>query len=166
MIPSLHRWTLPVCLDLTLPVFSSHNYSSSFKLLKDNAEVLPLIWHLRFWRHIIYHLIRKKLLTALGRCSNMSSGPLGIYNQMVSYLPPTGGEFLLSMYNNIWPENSVSVAWGEAVVFHVLKQGKNCSDTSYRPVSLTSCVKTMVCMVNHQLVCLLENRNIYAQYWF
>lgn len=139
VITSLHGWILPVCLDLTSPLFLASS----------------------FWRHIIYHLVWTNCLTALDHCSNMSSGPLGIYNQMVSYLPPTGGEFLLSMYNSIWPENSVSVAWGEAVVIHVLKQGKNCSVTSYTPVSLTSCSKTMVCILNHQLVCPMENRNIF-----
>jgi hypothetical protein len=111
-----------------------------------------------------------ELLAALDRCRNTSPGPDGIHNQMLSHLPPAGREFLLSMYNRMWTESSVQTARREATVIPILEPGGDRSlPTSYRPISLTSCLcKIMEHMVNRHHVWILESRNLLsnAQYGF
>jgi hypothetical protein len=86
-----------------------------------------------------------ELLAALERHHNTSPGPDGIYNCILTHLPSTGKEFLLSMYNHIW----VPSAWREAVIVLILKPSKDRTlAINYRPISLISCVcKAMECMV-------------------
>jgi hypothetical protein len=57
--------------------------------------------------------------TVLEYYHSMSPGPDGICNQMLSHVPSTGKEFLLSRYNCIWTELLVPAAWREAVVIPV-----------------------------------------------
>jgi hypothetical protein len=83
--------------------------------------------------------------------------PIGVHNLILSHLPPTGKEFLLSMYSRIWSENLVPAAWRETAVIPILKPGKDrFLITSYRHVSLTSCIcKTL------ERVWILESRNLF-----
>jgi hypothetical protein len=62
-----------------------------------------------------------KNLAALEHCHNIFPGPNGIYNQMLTHLPPADKEFLLSLYSHTWIENLVPSTWREAVVVPVLK---------------------------------------------
>jgi potassium voltage-gated channel Eag-related subfamily H protein 8 len=103
-----------------------------------------------------------ELLSALKRTRDTSPGPDAIHNQMLRHLPSSALSFLLSMYNRICIEGSFPSRWGEAIVVHILKAGKDRSfSTSYRPICLTSCIcKHMERMVNSRLVWLMESRGI------
>jgi hypothetical protein len=57
----------------------------------------------------------------------MTPGPSSIHNQILAHLPPTGMEFLLSIYNHLWTENLVRATCREAVVVPILKPGKDLS---------------------------------------
>jgi hypothetical protein len=103
-----------------------------------------------------------KLLSALDSCQNTSPGPDTLHNLMLSPLPPTGMECLLSVYTHIWSGNSYPSAWREATVIPILKPYRGHSFTaSYRPIRLNGCVcKTMEWTVNYWLTWILESRNL------
>jgi potassium voltage-gated channel Eag-related subfamily H protein 8 len=89
---------------------------------------------------------------------------------MVSYLPLTDMEFLLSTYSHIWPEYCFTFAWREAMVIPILESSRDHSLlASYGHISLSSYVcKTMEHMVYHQFMWSLESRNFLSntQYGF
>jgi hypothetical protein len=80
-------------------VFSSDNYDPSFKLLKETTEALLL--NFASWLIVPYNaeFCMDELLASLYPHLSMAPGPDGIHNQMLSYLPATGKEFLLSLCN-------------------------------------------------------------------
>jgi hypothetical protein len=80
-------------------ICSSDNDFPSFKVIKYNADTLPLDFTPRVAESYNAIFSMDELLAALDRCRNTSTGPDGIHNQMLSHLPPAGREFLLSMYN-------------------------------------------------------------------
>jgi hypothetical protein len=68
----------------------------------------------------------------------MSSGSDSINNEILSHIPPTGMEFLLSIYSLIWTESLVWDAWRKVTAVFVPKPGKDCSlASSYRPINFT-----------------------------
>lgn len=148
-----YGYTLPTHFSLIV-LTSSDNYEPSFKILKYRAEPLLLNFASQLTELCSAPFNLDELLTALEHYHSTSPGPNGIHNLILSHLPPTGKEFLLSMYSHIWSENLVPAAWRETPVIPILKSGKDHFHiTSNGHVSLTSCVcKTSNHMVNHQLV--------------
>jgi hypothetical protein len=116
-----------------------HDYEPSFRVLKEDTKTLPLTFSSCVSKTYNTPFIMNKLLAALKSCDSMSAGPSGIHNQMPDHPPPTGKEFLLSVYSQLWTENSIRAAWREAVVVPILKTNEDhCLATSYRSISLTT----------------------------
>ena len=85
-----------------------------------------------------------------------------IPNEMLKHMGPKAKSKLIGLYNNSWKEGIVSQKWRQAVMVPIYKKSKDRSKTtSYRPISLTSCVgKLMERLMNSRLVWHLEKRNI------
>ena len=91
-----------------------------------------------------------------------SHGPDKIANEMLKHMGPKAKSKLIGLYKNSWKERIVPQKWREAVMVPIYKKGKERSKTtSYRPISLTSCVgKLMERLINSRHVWHLEKRNI------
>ena len=89
---------------------------------------------------------------------------------MLKYLPDTAKIFLLKIINVIWRTSILPKSWKIALIIPARKPGKDANlATSYRPISLTSCVcKIMEKMVNMRLVWYLEKNGFLSsvQYGF
>ena len=94
--------------------------------------------------------------------NNKSPGPDKITNEMLQHLGPIAKAKLLEIYNNSWKKGQVPQIWKEANMMPVHKPGKKRNEaSSYRPISLTSCIgKTMERMINTRLSWYLESNNI------
>lgn len=104
-----------------------------------------------------------ELRAALRRLRRRSaSGPDGISGQALLNLPEAALLELLGWFNVIWQTGNVPLEWKEAWVVPIPKPGQpQYSPTSYRPVSLTSCVaKLMERMVHARLSWFLESRRL------
>ena len=68
---------------------------------------------------------------------------------MIHYLGSVAKQKLLDIYNQSWNTGTFPTRWKEAIIIPILKKGKDRHNkTSYRPISLLSCLgKTMGCMV-------------------
>ncbi|KAM7285648.1 uncharacterized protein ISCGN_032536 [Ixodes scapularis] len=89
-------------------------------------------------------------------------GPDGVTTQMLQNLPDSRLQELLSSFNDIWASSEFPAVWRLAWVVPVLKSGKPAGDlSSYRPVSLTSCVaKLFERLVHARLIWWLEEHNL------
>ena len=87
-----------------------------------------------------------------------SPGPDGITSEMLQHLDTTARLKLLEIFNHIWEEGRVPQIWKEAIMIPIHKKGKDRrKSSSYRPISLTSCVvKTMERIINGRLMYYLE----------
>ena len=93
-----------------------------------------------------------------------SPGPDGISNEMLTHLGSAAVCKLADIFNSSWEHGKLPQVWREAVMTPILKTGKDPKKaTSYRPISLTSCVvKTMERIVNERLRWYLETNNLLA----
>ena len=103
------------------------------------------------------------LSDAIKRLKNKKSpGKDGVCNEMIKHLGLSARNKLLELFNLSWKSGIFPSAWKEAVIIPVLKKGKDPKKkTSYRPISLLSCLgKTLERMVNKQLMWHLETNNL------
>ena len=101
----------------------------------------------------------QELNTAIKKLKKKKSpGPDGITNEMIIHLDTTARLKLLEIFNLSWEEGRVPQMWKEAIMIPIHKKGKDkTKSSSYRPISLTSCVvKTMERIVNRRLMFHLE----------
>nr|KAG5696843.1 hypothetical protein BaRGS_030967 [Batillaria attramentaria] len=86
----------------------------------------------------------------------------GITNEMIKHLGRHAKQKLLEIYNQSWNSGEFPASWKEAIITPILKKGKDKHNkTSYRPISLLSCLgKTMERMVNRRLQYHLEKNNL------
>ena len=111
-------------------------------------------------------LTLQELNTALRKLKKKKSpGPDGITNEMLTHLDTTARLKLLEIFNLSWEEGRVPQMWKEATMIPILKKGKvKTKSSSYRPISLTSCVvKVMERIVNRRLMGYLEAGNIISE---
>lgn len=94
--------------------------------------------------------------------SKKSPGKDGICNEMIKHLGPTARKKLLELFNQSWKTGIYPLAWKEATIIPIPKKGKDPrKKTSYRPISLLSCLgKTLERMVNKRLMWHLETNNL------
>ena len=94
-----------------------------------------------------------------------SPGPDGITSEMLQHLDTTARLKLLEIFNHIWEEGRVPQIWKEAIMIPIHKKGKDRrKSSSYRPISLTSCVvKTMERIINGRLMYYLETEKILSE---
>ena len=76
-----------------------------------------------------------------------------ISNEMILSLGSVAQQKLLDIYNHSWDTGTFPTSWKESIIIPILKKGQDRhSKTSYRPVSLLSCLgKIMERMVNRRL---------------
>ena len=105
-----------------------------------------------------------ELGSALSESRDTSPGPDDIHYQFLKNLSMGQRAYLLRMLNHIWSQAECPAAWRESIVIPILKPGKDRQLTSsYRPVSLTSCIcKTLERMINRRLVWFLESNGLLA----
>ena len=111
-------------------------------------------------------LTLQELNTAIRKLKKKKSpGPDGITNEMISHLDTTARLKLLEIFNLSWEEGRVPQMWKEAVMIPIHKKGKDkTKSSSYRPISLTSCVvKTMERIVNRRLIFYFETGKIISE---
>lgn len=110
-------------------------------------------------------LTAQELRSALKKLKTKKSpGPDAITNEMLIHLGNAAVNKLLEIFNLSWQEGNVPQVWKEATMIPVYKKGKDRKKaSSYRPISLTSCVvKTMERIVNRRLLWYLETNHILA----
>ena len=104
-----------------------------------------------------------ELEDAIKRLRNKKApGKDGVTNEMIKHLGKTAKKKLLELFNQSWKTGIFPTAWKEATIIPVLKKGKNPKlKTSYRPISLLSCLgKTLERMVNKRLMWHLETNDM------
>jgi len=89
-------------------------------------------------------------------------GKDGICNEMIKRLCPDAKKKLLELFNQSWRTGVFPTAWKEAIITPILKKGKDPrKKTSYRPISLLSCLgKTLERIINKRLMHHLESNNL------
>ena len=87
-----------------------------------------------------------------------SPGPDGITNEMLINAGKPALYKLLEIFNKTWQEGSLPQSWREATMIPIHKKGKSKTETtSYRPISLTSCVvKLLERIINARMKLYLE----------
>ena len=91
-----------------------------------------------------------------------SPGPDEITSEMLQHLGSTAQKKLLEIFNISWDTGNVPQIWRKANMIPLLKPGKKKNEaSSYRPISLTSCVcKTLERIINQRLKWYLETKKI------
>nr|KAG5704570.1 hypothetical protein BaRGS_031834 [Batillaria attramentaria] len=89
-------------------------------------------------------------------------GKDGICNEMIKHLGPAARRKLLELFNQSWKTGIFPSAWKEATIIPIRKKEKDpAKKTSYRPISLLSCLgKTLERMINKRLMWHLESNNL------
>ena len=93
---------------------------------------------------------------------NKSPGPDKIHPKFIINLGKKAINFIHTLFNTIWDTGSVPQIWRTADIRTILKKGKDATKTSsYRPISLTSCMgKIMERIICNRLTFILENNNL------
>ena len=96
----------------------------------------------------------RELKSVLKKVKSTSPGHDNIHNKMIQNLSDTGLHYLLDLYNRMWLENYLPPDWKISKIIPILKPNKNPNEkSSYRPISLTSCLsKVFESMVNNKIV--------------
>ena len=105
----------------------------------------------------------KELFFAIKKLrTNKAAGPDDITNEMLTHLPTKTLESLLQLYNLSWETGKCPDIWRKAHIVPILKKGKSPSQlSSYRPISLTSCLcKLMERLVQTRLSYILESNDL------
>ena len=91
-----------------------------------------------------------------------ATGKDGISNEMIRHLGSLAKQKLLDIYSHSWNIGTFPTSWKEAIIIPILKKGEDRhSKTSYRPISLLSCLgKTMERMVNRRFQHHLEKNGL------
>ena len=72
---------------------------------------------------------------------SVAADPSGLSYPLLRHLPPSAIELLLQLFNHLWSSGSFPSAWKFSRILPLAKVGKPpCSSSSYRPISLTSCL--------------------------
>nr|CAH7735698.1 unnamed protein product [Callosobruchus chinensis] len=81
---------------------------------------------------------------------------------MLDNLPLSAKTFLLTIFNDIWINHESLTSWKKVVIISILKPGMDPNlTTSYRPISLLSCVfKTFERLIKHRLEWYLKKNNM------
>ena len=104
----------------------------------------------------------REMETQLEQCRDSAPGPDDIMISMVEHLADPAKSTLLSALNKLWAAGVYPDQWKKEIKLPFLKPGKDPSlPSSYRPISLTSCIcKLFERMVNQRLMWFLESNNV------
>ena len=91
-------------------------------------------------------------------------GPDDVCNDMLKHLGPIARKSLLEIFNRRWYKGLMPEVWKTAHLVPVLKKGKDkINPSSYRPVSLLSCVgKLMERVMTSRLTWFLQTNNVFS----
>ncbi len=106
------------------------------------------------------------LRTALNTLAlKTSSSPDGIPNLLLKHLRPIACD-LLHIFNLSWTSGDVPHQWRKATIIPILKPGKKAdSISSFRPISLTSCVcKLLERLILNRLLFFVDQRGMLSPY--
>ena len=104
----------------------------------------------------------KEMETQLDRCKDSAPGPADIIISMIKHLTTPATHTLLKALNKLWEARVYPEQWSKEIKSPFLKPGKDPNlPSSYRPISLTSCIwKLFERMVNHRLMWFREKNNV------
>ena len=99
-----------------------------------------------------------ELQSAIQHKREISPGPDNISYSFIKHLTTQSLLIMLSIFNLIWENGQIPPQWRHSIVIPIPKPNKSPYDTtSYRPISLTSCVcKIFETLVNNRLKWFLE----------
>ena len=145
----------------SLSSISAGLQSPTFLAHKHRAEASPVLFPNDDGSDYNVPITRAEFNEALKQCSNTAAGEDGIHYQMLKHLPDVTIDFLLSLFNRIWSEDSFPHQWLTAIVLPFLKAGKDpLLPNHYRPIALTSCLcKLLEKIINARLVWFLESHS-------
>ena len=104
-----------------------------------------------------------EVLRVIKEASNgKAAGNDDIPYEMIKHLGPKAQGMLLDLYRKCWRGAGIPTAWRKACIKTLLKEDKDPKDpTSYRPISLTSCLgKILEKIIANRLIHLLEDRGL------
>lgn len=143
-------------------ISSSNNYPPAFrrhKVLKETNFVL----HTENTDNEAYNcpFTAEELEFALTKCKGTSPGDDNITYEMIKNLCQDMKRYTLEIYNKIWSERVFPSSWRNALIVPIPKPGKPKDiSSSYRPISLTSCVcKVLERMISKRLTWIIEKDN-------
>lgn len=143
-------------------VSSSASYCNEFQRIKRQQEALAL--HFDTEEVLDYNcaISLLELRAALKASKNTAPGNDKISYQMLKRCHPSVLQALVSIYNQIWSRAEYPLSWQMATILSFPKPNKPPGlESSYRPISLTSCVgKLMEKVVNYRLTHVLENNKM------
>ena len=143
-------------------ISSDNNYSEEFLLHKIETEFSQVHFLPSNGEKYNNIFTLNELETALNSCLDTSPGEDGIHYLMIKKLPHDQLLNLLQFFNHLWVTDSFPDSWRSAIVLPFLKPNKpkHCM-SSYRPISLTSCLcKIFEKMVLFRLTRYLEKNKI------
>ena len=147
-------------------ISNSSNYSRQFQDIRNSTVAL----HLESANNEIYNAeyTLKELKEALSTCESTSSGGDNITYNMIKHLPDYAKTYLLKILNKIWETGIIPPSWKIAIVVPIRKPNKDPTQpTSYRPISLTSCMcKLFEKMINSRLMWHLEKNKLLSSVQF
>lgn len=141
------------CLAKTFAENSSdRNLNPTFKIIKDNTFL-----QLEPDDHVEHDLNKDFSLQeyhkAIHYKKETSPGEDKLGYKILKHLPLKTQNIILKLINTSWRKKQLPQSWKSSIVIPIQKTGKNPSDSSsYRPISLTSCLcKLMETMVKNRL---------------
>ena len=147
-------------------VSSSENYSDHFLNIRNTVVSLQL----ETTNSEVYNeeFTLRELRDALSSCDSTAPGGDNITYGMLKHLPGHAQHYLLALLNEIWRTGLLPPSWLMSIVIPIKKPNKDPRQaTSYRPISLTSCVcKLFEKMVNSRLVWHLEHHKLLSSVQF
>ena len=142
---------------------STKNSTRAFLNVMENSNTMTN-FPVREGQHESYNEDFKlqELKEAIKSAGNTSMGEDMIHYQILKHLTESDMKVLLDMYNHIWNSGSYPNQWKKAIVIPILKKNKDpSSPTSYRPISLTSCLsKIFDKLINKRLYWILETQKL------
>lgn len=120
-------------------VSSSAHHTTQFLQHKNIIERQPLRKRKAERKGYNSPLTQHKLVLALATCCKNSPGADKTTYEMVEHVHEDTQETILFLFNKIWKAGRLPKSWKEAIVFPILKEGKDSSLAgSYRPTIVHS----------------------------
>lgn len=130
--------------------FSTDSYDKPFQRIKSEAEKISLFPPETSEDGLDEAFSMEELEIALKSCREGAPGPDSIPFAMLKNLPNSAKRKLLDLFNDCFHKRIFPSSWRQAILFPVLKPGKQRDDiNSYRPLSMTDCV----CKVDEKMKC-------------
>jgi len=106
---------------------------------------------------------RQELEWGLRKLEDKAMGPDRIHNRMLTHLSSTNKEAVLRVFNLLFRSGTVPEEWKEAHIVPILKPNKPRNEaSSYRPISLTSCMaKLLEKLINYRLRWFCERNKVF-----